>query len=124
MHMNEQLPRKKTWIFYLVKFLILVPMFGLMLFIIYIIREQAFPMILVAVSGVGLGNSVQCFILRGLSGVNESKTHFWGYLVGGLASSVITLYFYGLSTLTYISIIASLAIVYALFVRFTSNGQA
>ncbi|WP_444940638.1 hypothetical protein ACJJI3_19415 [Microbulbifer sp. ZKSA004] len=119
--MNEQIPRKKTWIFYLVQFLTFGPMLGLVLFILYIIREQAIPMILVAVSGVGLGNAVQCLILRGLSGVNEFKAHFWGYLVGGLASLVITLYFYSLGTLPYISIIASLAIVYALFVRFTSN---
>lgn len=79
-------------------------------------------MVLVAVSGVGLGKTAQCLILRGLSGVNEFKTHFWGYLVGGLASLVVMLYFYGLGTLAYISIIASLAIVYALFVRVTSNG--
>lgn len=108
----------------MVQFLIFGPMLGLLLFIIYITRDQSIPMVAVVSAGTSLGVTAQLLILHKIYRPAH-RSIILGSCVALAAVLLPWCFIYlGFGSLLRLGLIASLFVAYALLLRFLSGKNA
>jgi ABC-type thiamin/hydroxymethylpyrimidine transport system permease subunit len=115
----NSMPKSRA-IKHLVTFLVFGPMLGLMIFIVYITREQTIPMILCAAAGVGIGKAIQYLIFLGKKVFSSRNLliNVTSWFSVGIICSLLGYNFYGLKFLLYSCVIALLGILYAIYFKY------
>lgn len=121
---DTKISRQKTWVYYLVQFLIFGPMLGLMAFAIFITREQSIPMLTIGVTGTSVGVVLQLLILRNIYKPKRRSLILGSCIFFAILSLVFTIIYLGLHSVLHAGIIAMLFVAYSVFIRLRSGTNA
>ncbi len=121
---DDRTIKNKTWIFYLVQILIFGPMLGLMIFAVFVTRDQSIPMLILASAGISLGVASQLIILRKIYNPTHRDIILCGAVALGLVSLPLCFVYMGAQSLLRVGFIVSLFVAYAVFLRLRSGGNA
>lgn len=117
---DTKISRRKTWIYYLVQFLIFGPMLGLMVFAIFITRDQSIPVLTIGVAGTSVGVVFQLIILRNIYKPKRKPLILGGCTFFAFLSLVFSIIYLGLHSVLHAGIIAMLFVAYSVFLRLRS----
>ncbi len=122
--MSETEKKEKTWIYYLIQFLIFGPMLGLLVFSVYITRIQSVPMILIAISGVCFGKVAQLIVLKGVYIPPNRNIVIISCLAFGTVTTVVSAWLAGHHALLSIALLCSLFFGHAIYTKHRASKNA